>query len=77
MTGCGSSARYEIRVGGVLDPSWFPGMEVEVDRGQTVITGRLADQSALHGLLDRIRDLGLCLISLRRQRLDDPRPAST
>jgi hypothetical protein len=35
-------------------------------RGETVIRGLLADQPALHGLLAKVRDLGLCLISVRR-----------
>ena len=61
-------ARYEIRVGGVLDDrwaDWFGGLQVSSDGTQTVIAGLLPDQSALHGLLARVRDLGLCLISVR------------
>jgi hypothetical protein len=68
-------ARYEIRVDGVLDGrwgDWFGGLQVEDDGSQTVIVGRLADQPALHGLLARIRDLGLCLISVRRIGPPDP-----
>jgi hypothetical protein len=52
---------YAIRVRGVLDPgwsSWFEGMEVRSDRpGESVISGPVADQAALHGLLEKIRDL--------------------
>ena len=63
-------ARYEIRVGGVLDPGWsarFEGLEVTSDQaGQTTIAGPVTDQAALHGLLTRIRDLGLPLLSVRR-----------
>jgi len=62
-------AHYEIRVDGVLDhrwAAWFGGLHVETDGTQTVISGLLTDQPALHGLLARIRDLGLCLISVRR-----------
>jgi hypothetical protein len=62
-------ARYEIRIDGVLDDQWadwFGGLQQETINGQTVITGVLPDQPALHGLLGRIRDLGLCLISVRR-----------
>lgn len=70
MTGCGRSAHYEVRVDGVLDASWFTGLDVTTERGQTIMSGWLADQSALHGLLDRIRDLGLCLVSVRRQGPD-------
>ena len=69
MSSPGSPARYEIRVEGVLDhrwAAWFGGLHVETDGTQTVISGLLTDQAALHGLLAKIRDLGLCLISLRR-----------
>jgi hypothetical protein len=62
-------ARYEIRVDGVLDDQWadwFGGLQQETIDGQTVITGVLPDQPALHGVLRRIRDLGLCLISVHR-----------
>ena len=62
-------AHYEIRVEGVLDrrwAAWFGGLHVETDGTQTVISGLLTDQAALHGLLAKIRDLGLCLISVRR-----------
>ena len=51
---------YAIRVRGVLDPgwsSWFEGMEVRSDRpGESVIAGPVADQAALHGLLEKIRE---------------------
>jgi hypothetical protein len=65
----GDPAQYEIRVEGVLDSrwaAWFGGLHMERDGTQTVISGSLADQPALHGLLARIGDLGLCLISVRR-----------
>ena len=62
--------QYEIRVNGVLDPrwaDWFDGLRVSSDeRGQTIIAGPVADQAALHGLLTRIRDLGLELLSVHR-----------
>ena len=62
--------RYEVRVRGVLDDrwsAWFEGMEVTADpAGQTTIAGPVADQAALHGLLAKVRDLGLPLISVRR-----------
>jgi hypothetical protein len=62
-------AHYEIRVKGVLDSrwsAWFEGLQVASDEpGQTVIAGPVADQAALHGLLAKIRDLGLPLISVR------------
>jgi hypothetical protein len=60
---------YEIRVDGVLDAGWsdwFEGLEVTSDAsGQTTIAGPVADQAALHGLLAKVRDLGLKLISVR------------
>lgn len=62
----GSPAHYEIRIDGVLDATWFEGLEVRNDGQHTIISGLLTDQPALHGLLTKIRDLGLCLISLQR-----------
>ena len=70
MNGSGWPARYEIRVDGVLDDrwaDWFGGLQVSSNGSQTVIVGVLADQPALHGVLAKIRDLGLCLISVRRR----------
>jgi hypothetical protein len=60
--------RYEIRLTGHLDArwaGWFDGLTVarEAD-GTTVISGPVADQAALHGLLQRVRDLGLPLVSV-------------
>ncbi len=69
VTGAARSAHYEIRVEGVLDQrwtAWFEGLEIGCDDSQTVISGRVADQAALHGVLNRICDLGLVLISVRR-----------
>ena len=61
---------YEIRVNGVLGSSWsawFDGLQITSDdRGQTTIAGPIADQAALHGLLAKIRDLGLELLVVRR-----------
>ena len=69
MNGAARSARYEIRVGGILDQrwtAWFDGLQIDSDDSQTVISGPVADQAALHGLLNRVCDLGLVLISVRR-----------
>jgi len=75
MSGAASSAAYEIRVEGVLDQrwtAWFEGLEIDSDHSQTVIAGRVADQAALHGLLNRVCDLGLVIVSVRRLDQDDP-----
>ena len=75
MSEPGRPARYEIRVDGVLDDrwaDWFGGLRVSSDGTQTVIAGLLPDQPALHGLLARVRDLGLCLISVRQLDAGDP-----
>lgn len=59
---------YEIRVTGHLDRrwvSWFDGLALSHDDdGTTVIRGHVVDQAALHGLLQRMRDLGLPLVSV-------------
>jgi hypothetical protein len=56
---------YQIRVKGHLGPGWtdwFSGLAVTLeDNGDTVLTGPVADQAALHGLLRKVRDLGLPL----------------
>jgi hypothetical protein len=61
---------YEIRVNGVLDggwSAWFDGLQVSSDEhGQTSIAGPVVDQAALHGLLAKVRDLGLELLEVRR-----------
>jgi hypothetical protein len=61
---------YEITVEGILDSrwsAWFDGLQLTSDAsGRTTITGLVADQAALHGLLARIRDLGLTLLAVRR-----------
>ena len=65
---------YEIRVNGVLDggwSAWFAGLRVTSNKpGQTTISGPVADQAALHGLLAKVRDLGLPLVSVRQVHLD-------
>jgi hypothetical protein len=69
MSASGEPARYEVRVAGVLDSrwaAWFDGLAISRQGDETVICGLLADQSALHGLLTKVRDLGLCLISVHR-----------
>ncbi len=64
----GLNSRYEIRVKGILDQrwtAWFEDLRVSSDGEETVICGPVADQAALHGLLTKVRDLGLFLISVR------------
>jgi hypothetical protein len=61
---------YEIRLTGHLDRRWvarFDGLAMrhEAD-GTTVLSGPIADQAALHGLLQRVRDLGIPLVSVTR-----------
>jgi len=62
---------YEIRVEGRLPEgwsNWFEGMDIRCDPdGDSVLSGYLPDQAGLHGLLARIRDLNLKLISLSRR----------
>ena len=70
---------YEIRITGRLHArwaAWFDGLTVSHEGdGTTLIRGPIADQAALHGLLQRVRDLGLPLVSVTRlepDRRDDP-----
>ena len=64
------SSHYQIRIEGKLDERWlrwFEGLDVTSSSDdETVISGEF-DQSALHGLFNRIRDLGVTLISVQRQ----------
>jgi hypothetical protein len=63
-------AIYQIRVKGNLDrkwSDWFDGFALTTQaNGETLMTGPVTDQSALHGLLAKIRDLGLPLLSVQR-----------
>jgi hypothetical protein len=67
---------YEIRVRGVLDSrwsAWFDGLQISSDdHGQTTLAGEVVDQAALHGLLAKVRDLGLELVSVVRSEPDGP-----
>lgn len=65
-----SPVLYEIRVEGLVDGlwvDWFNGMNITyTNDSETILLGELPDQAALHGVLERIRDLSLSLISVRR-----------
>ena len=61
--------RYQIKVKGHLDyawANWFEDMTISSSGGETVLTGPVIDQAALHGLLVRIRNLNLTLLSVKR-----------
>ena len=64
------SEAYAITVKGHLDPGWSEWLEglmmTYTDSGETILSGPIADQAALHGLLMRIRDLNLTLIAVNR-----------
>jgi hypothetical protein len=60
---------YRIKLKGCLDhkwSDWFEQMAISTQDDKTILTGPVADQAALHGLLIRIRDLNLTLLSLER-----------
>ena len=59
---------YEVRIKGHLDErwaEWFEGLTITLEEdGDTLLTGPVVDQAALHGLLKKVRDLGLTLVSI-------------
>lgn len=61
---------YKIRIKGHLDSrwtDWFGGLTITLaDNGDTLLTGLVVDQAALHGLLRKVRDLGMPLLSVER-----------
>ena len=63
-------AIYQLRVEGLLDhkwSAWFDGFAITpLSNGETLLAGPVPDQAALHGLLNKIRDMGLPLLSLNR-----------
>ena len=75
------AGRYEIRLTGHLNArwtAWFDGLTVSREtEGTTVISGQIADQAALHGVLQRVRDLGLPLISVTRVEAASDGPADS
>jgi hypothetical protein len=68
------SPRYEVRLKGHLDPrwaAWFDGLDLTTDAdGTTTLRGPVVDQAALHGVLQRVRDIGLPLISVHQLDAD-------
>ena len=66
--------RYQIRVKGHLGErwtDWFEGLTIVLqENGDTLLTGPVTDQAALHGLLKKVRDLGMPLISVNNLELD-------
>jgi hypothetical protein len=67
----------EIRIRGKIDEhwtEWFEDLTLSYDEGVTVLTGPVQDQSALYGLLSKLRDLGLALVSVssEEERSEDP-----
>jgi hypothetical protein len=69
-------AHYQIRVKGTLEPrwsDWFDGLALAQEANdETTLTGLVADQPALHGLLAKVRDLGLPLLAVIRIEQDEP-----
>ena len=67
---------YEIRIQGHLDQhwaTWFDGLAISYDSDETtLLRGHIADEAALHGMLAKVRDLGLPLLAFRR--LEGPQP---
>ena len=67
-TGPSNPAIYQIRIKGQLDSQWmdwFEGLSITLEEtGDTLLTGPVIDQAALHGLLKKVRDLGMPLISV-------------
>lgn len=70
------AGQYEIRLNGHLDQrwaAWFDGLTLtRLSDGATVLRGPVVDQAALHGLLQKVRDLGLPLVSVAQVAPDPP-----
>jgi hypothetical protein len=75
------SRLYEIRLKGHLNKrwaDWFEGLTITLeDNGDTLLTGLVIDQAALHGLLKKVRDLGMPLVSVRPVEPDPPTTLET
>ena len=66
---------YQIRINGYLDRQWthqFEGLTITLEEdGNTLLSGPVADQAALHGLLKKVRDLGMILVSVNRVQFNE------
>ncbi|MDD5190274.1 MAG: hypothetical protein PHE50_04445 [Dehalococcoidales bacterium] len=78
-TDSGQTRSYQIRIKGHLDSlwtDWFEGLKITLEAdGNTLLTGSVVDQAELHGLLKKVRDSGMTLISvcpLKSGKLDQP-----
>ena len=73
-----TALNYEIRLKGHLDDrwaEWFEGLTITLEEnGDTLLTGLVVDQAALHGLLKKVRDLGLLLVSVNRVLVGETYP---
>ena len=77
-TGSSQSLVYQIRIEGHLGQQWidwFDGLAITLEEdGDTLLTGPVIDQAALHGLLKKVRDLGMSLISISRVQSNETNP---
>ncbi|HLO32236.1 MAG TPA: hypothetical protein VK249_24010 [Anaerolineales bacterium] len=75
------SVVYQIRIKGELDSQWtdwFEGLTITLEEdGDTLLTGPVSDQAALHGLLKKVRDLGMPLISINQIQFNETHPYSS